>query len=126
LPVLGPSADTVALVVVVVVITYLSLVVGELVPKRIALNNPEGIAAAVAGPMGRWRRPSPRSRASSGRRPTASCGCSGVRARGEPPITAEEVGVLLEQGARAGRLRAGPSGRWWRGCSPSPTTGPAP
>ena len=48
----APHGHTVALIVVVVtLITYLSLVVGELVPKRIALTHPERVAAAVAGPM---------------------------------------------------------------------------
>ena len=37
----------------VVGITYLSLVIGELVPKRIAFNNPERVAAAVAPFMAR-------------------------------------------------------------------------
>ncbi|MBO3760643.1 HlyC/CorC family transporter [Ciceribacter sp. L1K23] len=36
---------------VVVLITYLSLIVGELVPKQIALRNPEGVASRVARPM---------------------------------------------------------------------------
>ena len=36
---------------VVAAITYLSLILGELVPKQMALRNPEGVAAAVAGPM---------------------------------------------------------------------------
>ena len=43
--------DTIAIPLVVVTITYLSLVIGELVPKRIAMNNPERIAAIIAGPM---------------------------------------------------------------------------
>ncbi|MGC4048114.1 MAG: CNNM domain-containing protein [Armatimonas sp.] len=34
-----------------VIITYLSLVLGELVPKTLALNNPENISTRVAGPM---------------------------------------------------------------------------
>ncbi|HEX9935970.1 MAG TPA: hemolysin family protein [Longimicrobium sp.] len=50
-PALAPYAETVSLGLVVLVITYLSLVIGELVPKRIGLNAPERIAAAVAGPM---------------------------------------------------------------------------
>ena len=50
-PALRPYSDTLSVVLVVVAITYLSLVVGELVPKRIALNNPEQIAAVVARPM---------------------------------------------------------------------------
>jgi len=48
---IAPSGGTVAFVIVVVVITYLSLVVGELVPKRIAMTNPERTAALVARPM---------------------------------------------------------------------------
>lgn len=49
---LSPSvADAVALVIVVAAVTYLSLIVGELVPKQIALRNPEAVAAFVARPM---------------------------------------------------------------------------
>jgi putative hemolysin len=44
-------ADELAFVLVVVVITYLSLIVGELVPKQIALRSPERMASAVAAPM---------------------------------------------------------------------------
>lgn len=43
--------DTASYVVVVVAVTYLSLVIGELVPKRWALTNPEAMAAALARPM---------------------------------------------------------------------------
>ncbi|NJL95165.1 MAG: HlyC/CorC family transporter [Anaerolineae bacterium] len=48
---LEPYAESLAVLLVVAVITYLSLVVGELVPKRIGLRNPERIAGLVAGPM---------------------------------------------------------------------------
>ena len=44
-------AETFSMTLVVVVITYLSLIVGELVPKKIALNNPEIIACFIAIPM---------------------------------------------------------------------------
>lgn len=47
----APYADTVAIVLVVVLITYLSIVIGELVPKTIALNSPEKVAAAVSYPI---------------------------------------------------------------------------
>ena len=46
--VLAPWADTGAYVVVVVGVTYLSVVLGELVPKRWALAHPEGTAALLA------------------------------------------------------------------------------
>lgn len=48
---LAPYADKAAIAIVVTVITYLSLVIGELVPKTIAFNNPEGITVALAPVM---------------------------------------------------------------------------
>ncbi len=48
---LTPYADEIALGIVVAFITYFSLILGELVPKRFGLSNPEGIALAVARPM---------------------------------------------------------------------------
>jgi putative hemolysin len=48
---IGPHAQPVALGIVVAAITYLSLVIGELVPKQIALGNPERVAALVSRPM---------------------------------------------------------------------------
>ena len=52
----GLSAETakmIGLVLVVVLVTYFSIVLGELVPKRLGQVNPEGIACRVAGPL-RW------------------------------------------------------------------------
>lgn len=50
-PGLASYSEAISTGLVVVVITYLSLIVGELVPKRIALIMPEGIAAVVARPL---------------------------------------------------------------------------
>ena len=50
-PALAPYAQTLAYVLVVTVTTYLTLIFGELVPKRLALGNPEGLAARIARPM---------------------------------------------------------------------------
>lgn len=50
-PALAPYSEALATGVVVVVLTYLSLIVGELVPKRIALIHPESIASAVSRPL---------------------------------------------------------------------------
>jgi putative hemolysin len=49
--VLKPYADQLAVGVVVVILTFFSLVLGELLPKRIGLNYPEGIAKTFALPM---------------------------------------------------------------------------
>ncbi len=48
---LQPYAHSVAVGIVVVILTFFSLVLGELLPKRIGLNHPESIAKAVAVPM---------------------------------------------------------------------------
>ncbi len=48
---LKPYADSIAVGIVVVILTFFSLVLGELLPKRIGLNYPEAIAKAVAVPM---------------------------------------------------------------------------
>lgn len=50
-PFIGPYSEAVSIVSVVVVITYLSIVVGELLPKRLALQNPEQVAAMVSVPL---------------------------------------------------------------------------
>ncbi|ATL47586.1 hemolysin [Chitinophaga caeni] len=49
--VLQPYSSAIATTVIVIIITYFSLILGELVPKRIGLTNPETIAKNVAGPM---------------------------------------------------------------------------
>jgi len=49
-PSLAPYAEGLSIMLVVLVVTYLTLVFGELVPKRIALNNAENLAASVAKP----------------------------------------------------------------------------
>jgi putative hemolysin len=51
IPLLAPYAASIALGVVVVGLTIASVIIGELVPKRIGLSNPEGIARVVAGPV---------------------------------------------------------------------------
>lgn len=48
---ISPYSGAVATTIVVILITYFSLVLGELVPKRIGLSNPEGIAKSLAAPM---------------------------------------------------------------------------
>lgn len=49
--VLQPYANSIAVGIVVVILTFFSLVLGELLPKRIGLNHPESIAKAIAMPM---------------------------------------------------------------------------
>lgn len=46
-----PFAETIALIVVTLILSYFTLVFGELFPKRIALRSPEKIAMAFSGPV---------------------------------------------------------------------------
>jgi putative hemolysin len=101
-PSLEPYADGISLTVVVLTITYLTLVLGELAPKRLALNDPERAAALMAAPMrflSRLASPIVRLLSAS---TTAVLHILGVHPTQEPPITEEEIKVLLEQGTQAG------------------------
>jgi putative hemolysin len=51
IPLIGAAASQLAFTLVVMVITYLSLILGELVPKQLALRNPELVAVAVSRPL---------------------------------------------------------------------------
>src|SRR3712207_6734406 len=51
IPCLDVNAQAIALVILVLSIAYLSLVLGELVPKRLALKKPRRVATGVASPM---------------------------------------------------------------------------
>jgi putative hemolysin len=50
-PILAPHAETIAFAIMVVALTYVSLIAGELVPKRLALTRPELIASIISRPM---------------------------------------------------------------------------
>ena len=101
-PWLATSAATLSLVIVVLVTTYFSLVIGELIPKKIALNNPEKIASKVSGIMVFFSRlTSPLTRLLSS---STDLGTRllGIKPSGEPPITEEEIKVLIDQGTQVG------------------------
>ena len=55
-PLLAPYSGTIGVAIVVICITYLSVIIGELIPKRLALNNPENIALLVAPSIHRLSR----------------------------------------------------------------------
>ena len=109
-PLIEPYADGISIAVVVMSITYLSLIIGELVPKRIALVNAERIAATVARPMGI----------------IATLGAPLVWLLGvstnlvlrllrldkvrQAEVTEEEVKSMIAEGARTGVLRPGGAG----------------
>ena len=101
-PVLAPYADTLSLAMMVIFLTYVSLILGELVPKRLALTHPEAIASIIARPMDVL--------ATLGHPIVTLLSVStdtilrsfGVRHVKPPAVTLEEIRVLLEQGADEG------------------------
>jgi putative hemolysin len=102
IPWLAPYSETVALVVVVLIITYFSLVLGELVPKRLGLNAPEQIASAIARPMTALAAATaPLVRILTGSTELV-VRLLRIRASEEPPVTEEDVRGMLAQGAETG------------------------
>lgn len=101
-PVLAEYGDAIGLVVVVAAITYLSLILGELVPKRIGLNNAEVVAVNVAQPMLLL------SRAASPLVSLLTLSTDTVlrlmrlRPSNDAMVTEEEIKIMIAEGAQAG------------------------
>lgn len=104
LPGVSRYSGSLSLALVVLGITYLTLVLGELVPKRLALSNPEKISGLAARPM-RWL-----SRLATplvwilARSTDSLFRLMGGRGGSESEVTEEEITLILEQGAAAGRF----------------------
>lgn len=96
------ASHWIALIAVVIALTYVSLVLGELVPKRLAIHSPERIASFLAAPMS-WL-----AKAASPLVKLLSVSTDGllrllgVSARLTDAVTEEEVRAMVEQGAEAG------------------------
>ena len=101
---LAPAADTVALIFVVVVITYFSIVLGELIPKRIAVSKPEDVVCQLSPAirkLTRLMRPLTRLLSTS-----TNLGIKLLRidTQAEPSITEDEIKVFIEQGRDIGLI----------------------
>jgi putative hemolysin len=105
-PVLAPYAGSLSLAIVVLLITYLTLVIGELVPKQLALRHPEQVAAFAARPLA-WM-------ASATRPMVWVLGASsdlvlrlfGAHTGGPQTVTEEELKALLVEGEQTGVLES--------------------
>ena len=101
-----PYADELAFAAVVLSITYVSLVVGELVPKRMALLHPEGLAAVLARPMkvlSLLTLPLVHFLSFS---TDLVLRLLRVKPSAEPAVTEEEITLLIAEGAQAGVFEA--------------------
>ncbi|WP_286996952.1 MULTISPECIES: hemolysin family protein [Comamonas] len=97
-------ASTVSTAVVVVVITYVSIVVGELVPKRLGQTNPESIARLVARPinlLAKLTKPFVLLLTSSTR---GLLRILGVKESNESSVTEDEIHAVLAEGTTSGAI----------------------
>lgn len=104
IPGLAPFATQAGFILVVVAITYANLILGELVPKQLALRDPERFAVVVARPMAWLSRASAPvvwvlSRSSSG-----VLRLFGAHRPQDQSVTEEEVKAVVAEGAQAGAL----------------------
>ena len=102
LPSLAPYAYSISLAALVIAITYLTLILGELVPKRLAIDNPERIACLLARPMlyfSSFCTPLVWFLSASTAAVMKLMGASQPK---KQPVTEDEIKLLLEQGAELG------------------------
>jgi len=102
MPLVNLYSEAISIFLVVSLITYLSLILGELVPKRIALTNPEKIASLVSFPtqvLSIISKPIVDVLSVS---TDWTLRLLGVKAAIEMPVTEEEVKMLIREGARVG------------------------
>ena len=101
-PAIADHAGQVAFGLVIVLTTYLSLVIGELVPKRIALIAPEAIATVMAPPMAMISRlafPVVWLLRVSTDGALSLLGLAGIK---QDTVTEEEIHAILDEGATSG------------------------
>jgi putative hemolysin len=101
-PALAPYRDAIAFVVVVGSLTFLSLVVGELVPKRLALQDAERIAALISRPMNFLSKLTAPVVYVLGRATDLLLRLLRIQASDEPTVTEEEIHILMASGTDAG------------------------
>ncbi len=102
IPIISLYADGIAFFLVVLLVTFFSICFGELVPKRIALSNPEKIAMSVSRPMALLARlTAPFVRLLSGTTDMV-VGLFGINKDTEESISEEEIKILISQATTAG------------------------
>lgn len=102
IPWLTPYQEAITYGLTIVIITYLTLILGELVPKRLALNNPEPIASILAIPMQMLAKIGSPIVHLLSISTDAVLRVLGIKPSTEPQVTEEEIRVLIEQGTEQG------------------------
>ena len=103
-PTLAPFAESLSLTIVVVTTTFLTLVLGELVPKQLALRQPERVSAAIAGPLVAVARVGAPVVWLLGASSSLVMRLFGLRADERQGVTEEELKAVLAEGQQEGVL----------------------
>jgi putative hemolysin len=104
IPQIGAFSESLALTIVVIVTTYLTLVLGELVPKQLALRTPELMAIRVARPIAVLSRIVGPAVWLLGKSSSGILKLFGLHRASRQSVTEEELKALLVEGAQAGVL----------------------
>ncbi len=102
IPSLAPYSQAIGVGIIVLSMTYLSLIIGELAPKRLALSDPERMASAIARPMKRLSWLAAPIVGLLDASTDAVMRLLGRADRDRPPVSEEEIKVLLRRGTEAG------------------------
>lgn len=102
MPVLAPYADAIGMGAVVVTLTFLSLIIGELVPKRLALSNPERIASLTSRPLDALSRLARPVIWLLGVATDAVLFVLRVKPKAQAAVSEEEVKSLMQEGSHTG------------------------
>ncbi len=104
LAVLKPYAETLSTTLIVILVTYLSIVFGELIPKRIGLLRSEKIAKMVAGPMKTFARITHPFVWLLNKTGNIFFRIFNIKRSKEDAVTEEEIKTLITEGAEAGTI----------------------
>lgn len=104
IPHLAPYAGPLAIILTVLVITYLTLVFGELVPKQLALRSPERLAVLVAGPIALLAKIAAPAIWLLNKTTTLVLSLAGASTEDRRGVSEEELKAMLVEGAETGVL----------------------
>jgi len=104
--VLGPYAESIVLGLVIIVLSYVTLVFGELAPKRLALRNADAVALALAGPLEIFSRLAKLPLRVLSFSTEAVLKLFGNATSQSPTTSPEEIELLVKQGAVEGVIKS--------------------
>jgi putative hemolysin len=104
IPLLQPYAETISTTLIIIVVTFLSIVFGELIPKRIGLLRSERISKAVAGPMKTFARVTHPFVWLLNKTGNLFFSIFNIKRSTDDAITEEEIKTLITEGTEAGTI----------------------